>query len=374
MNSFKRLEVGFTAPFFSQKSISNPNYAFDTAGGRYILLGLIGRFDDEIGKNCQQLVLKNHNLFNDDKLCYFAVTAQESDVKNALIKERIPGIRAFIDSDLTVSTLYGSSPIKVKTNSVAYVRKWVILDPMMRVHKIIKIDENPTHSLELISTLKNLPDVNKASGLEIQAPILYLPNIFEPELCQQLISIYDNNGGEESGFMRQVNGKTVGIVDYNHKSRTDFTLDDEKLRDHLRSKISAKIVPQILKCHQFQITRMERYIVACYDSITGGHFRAHRDNTTSGTAHRKFAVSINLNDAFDGGEVGFPEFGTRTYKPTVGGAVVFSCSLLHHVTKVTSGKRYAFLPFLYDEASAKLREDNNKFLDENVSKYNTKAA
>lgn len=42
--------------------------------------------------------------------------------------------------------------------------------------------------------------------------------------------------------------------------------------------------------------------------------------------------------------------------------MVFSCSLLHAVTKVTSGKRYAFLPFLYDDAAAKIREENDAFL------------
>ncbi len=67
---------------------------------------------------------------------------------------------------------------------------------------------------------------------------------------------------------------------------------------------------------------------------------------------------MNLNDDFDGGEVGFPEYGPRTFKAPVGGAVVFSCSLLHKVTPVEHGRRYAFLPFLYDDAAAKLRESN----------------
>ena len=49
------------------------------------------------------------------------------------------------------------------------------------------------------------------------------------------------------------------------------------------------------------MTRIERYIIACYDAATGGHFAAHRDNTTPGTAHWRFAVTINLNDDFVGG-------------------------------------------------------------------------
>jgi hypothetical protein len=48
---------------------------------------------------------------------------------------------------------------------------------------------------------------------------------------------------------------------------------------------------------------------------------------------------------------------------------VFSCSLMHEATPVTKDQRFAFLPFLYDEAAAKIREANNKFLDESIATY-----
>ena len=131
----------------------------------------------------------------------------------------------------------------------------------------------------------------------------------------------------------------------------------------LQIRIRRRIVPEILKVHQFKATRMERYIVSCYAAEDGGHFHAHRDNTTKGTAHRRFAVSINLNEDFEGGEIGFPEYGPRSFKMATGGAVVFSCSLLHAVSRVTSGRRYAFLPFLYDDAAAKVREQNLRFVE-----------
>ena len=44
--------------------------------------------------------------------------------------------------------------------------------------------------------------------------------------------------------------------------------------------------------------------------------------------------------------------------PGVAGATVFCCSLLHEATPVTKGVRYAFVPFLYDEAGAHLRRAN----------------
>jgi predicted 2-oxoglutarate/Fe(II)-dependent dioxygenase YbiX len=126
----------------------------------------------------------------------------------------------------------------------------------------------------------------------------------------------------------------------------------------------------VKRAYQFEATRIERWLVACYDGGTGGHFRAHRDNTTKGTAHRKFACTINLNaDDYDGGDLRFPEFGPRTYRAPTGGAVIFSCSLLHEARPVTRGRRYAFLPFFYDEAGAVLRERNMPHVAPEISGY-----
>jgi len=173
--------------------------------------------------------------------------------------------------------------------------------------------------------------------------------------------------------MREVDGKTVGLVDPAHKRRADMQIEDEDLRRALMVRVHNRLVPMIERAFQFRATRMERYIVACYDSAVNGHFRPHRDNTTKGTAHRRFAVSINLNaDAFDGGDLCFPEFGPRLYRPSTGGAVVFSCSLLHEAKPVTRGRRFAFLPFLYDDAAAMIRERNNAYLGDNVSAYSQK--
>lgn len=121
--------------------------------------------------------------------------------------------------------------------------------------------------------------------------------------------------------------------------------------------------PELLRVFRFRATRMERYLVACYDSTVGGYFRPHRDN--DGEGHRQFAVTINLNaEEYEGGDLRFPEYGLQTYRAPTGGACVFSCGLMHEATPVTRGKRYAFLPFLDDEAAAARREANNeKYVD-----------
>ena len=146
------------------------------------------------------------------------------------------------------------------------------------------------------------------------------------------------------------------------KRRKDVTVRDEALNARLRATLQRRVLPEIAKAHQFAATHIERYLIGCYAAEDGAHFGAHRDNITKGTAHRKFAVSINLNDDFEGGEVFFPEYGERGFKPAAGGAVVFSCSLLHAVKPMRSGRRYAFLPFLYDDEGARIREQNITFV------------
>ena len=131
--------------------------------------------------------------------------------------------------------------------------------------------------------------------------------MFELEFCRQLIGLYDAHGGEESGFMREVDGKTIAMTDHAHKRRKDYIIESPELIKQTQTRISRRVNPEMVKVHSFAPTRMERYIVSCYAAEDAGHFRAHRDNTTKGTAHRRFAVSINLNDDFDGGELSFPE-------------------------------------------------------------------
>jgi hypothetical protein len=43
--------------------------------------------------------------------------------------------------------------------------------------------------------------------------------------------------------------------------------------------------------------------------------------------------------------------------------------LPQQVSPVTAGRRYAFLPFVYDEAAAKIREENTSFLEGDASGY-----
>jgi predicted 2-oxoglutarate/Fe(II)-dependent dioxygenase YbiX/peroxiredoxin len=356
------------APHFHQRSFANPRYAFDSAAGRYIVLCFFGSASDAHSQAAIAAARSRADIFDDETASFFGVSIDPGDETGKRVADSYPGFRFFWDFDLTASRLYGAvakpagGPIRVR-------RLWVVLDPTLHVLRVVPFQDDRGDIDSVLSCLATLPPPARFAGFEVQAPVIVLPNVFEPELYRRLIALYEGHGGVESGFMREVDGKTVQVTDHSHKRRRDYTVDDAKLRSDIQSRFLRRIVPEIAKVHQFRVTRMERYIVACYAAEDGAHFRPHRDNTTRGTAHRRFAVSINLNDGFEGGDLSFPEYGPRRFKPPAGGVVIFSCSLLHAVSNMTRGRRYAFLPFLYDDAAARSREENNPFLGEGLTAY-----
>jgi predicted 2-oxoglutarate/Fe(II)-dependent dioxygenase YbiX/peroxiredoxin len=373
---FVRLDVGDPVPWFHQRSPGNPNYAFDTAAGRYIVLCFFGSGGHPLGRAALEAVVQNRHHFDDRNACFFGVSLDPTDEAKGRVRDSRPGLRFFWDFDGKISRRYGAIPRDAEGDKVgAQVRQlWLVLDPTLRVLAVFPFAPDGSERAALFDFIGKLPPAARFAGVELQAPVLLLPNVFEPDFCRHLIGLYEQHGGAESGFMREVDGKTVAVHDHGHKRRRDYLIEDDALIKQTQARMLRRVVPEIHKVHQFKVTRMERYIVSCYAAEDSAHFGAHRDNTTKGTAHRRFAVSINLNDDFDGGEVSFPEYGPRSFKPPPGGAVVFSCSLLHAVSTVTRGKRYAFLPFLYDDAAAKVREANNAFLGEGVGEYKASGA
>ena len=256
------------------------------------------------------------------------------------------------DDDGSISREFGA----------AEMPRTVVLDPMLRSIADIAWDNPQGHTETVGNVLRSLPPVDDAAGVPMFAPALIVPRVFSFELCDFLVQFYEGQGGTDSGFQFDISGKTTTISDWRLKRRSDVPVAAAEVRELVRGQIVRRLLPQIEQNFQFKATRMDRYIVACYDAEVGGHFHRHRDNVNAGAQHRRFAVSINLNNNFEGCDLMFPEFGRKTYRPPEGGALVFSCGALHQVTPVTKGRRYAFLAFLYGEEDAKKREANNSRL------------
>lgn len=353
---------GDPAPVFSAFTRTNPRYAIDSAAGRYMLLALVGDGDAAFVARVEALLAEQAALLTGDLVAFFGLLRDEALWSER--KDQVPGVRWMLDQDGGPTRACGLEDDRMKSG-------WLLIDPGFRVLAALPADDTD----RLNEIVPNLPIPAAHAGVELFAPVLVVPRVFEPALCQALIDAYEADGGQASGFMREVEGKTVEIRDPGHKVRRDLLLPPGDLREAVRARIHRRLAPQITKAFNFAATRMERDLVACYDAADHGFFRPHRDNTTAGTAHRRFAVTINLNAGeYEGGDLRFPEFAPRTYRAPTGGAVVFGCGLLHEALPVTAGKRYAFLPFLYDEEAALVRQRNAQHVGIEGYSYTAKPA
>ncbi|MBF2072612.1 MAG: 2OG-Fe(II) oxygenase [Synechococcales cyanobacterium C42_A2020_086] len=355
--------VGDPVPWFTLPSTSSPAFHFDTVGGYYIVLFFFGSSKYYKAAIPLQGFCHQQAQFSALQIPFFGISIDSDDVALAEQVEQPTFFKFMWDFDGEVSTRYGVC--QIIEDAVVYQPVTLVLDPNLRVLNIFPVTDPAEHVPQVMSFLDTLPDLGSHHLAERQAPVLLIPRVFEPEFCQHLVQLFEADGGEDSGFMREQDGRTVCITDYGFKKRRDLNLaeGDPAILQEINELVLQRVKPEIEKAFQFSITRFERHIVACYEGKDGGFFNRHRDNTTKGTAHRRFAMTINLNTGdYEGGYLWFPEYGKQLFRPEVGEAVIFSCSLLHEVTPVTSGRRFALLSFFYNDEDAKLRDRNRKYL------------
>jgi len=181
------------------------------------------------------------------------------------------------------------------------------------------------------------------------APALFIPNVFSRDYCRRLIDLWETGGHIIGEVRKGASDDNAAAVDYEFKRRKDHVLDDWTLENEIAHLLGPRLGPEVQKIYYYENWTFEKFRIGCYEDTDAGFFKAHRDNFNELLKHRRYAVSINLNaEDYEGGDLKFPEYGIDLYRPPTGGAVVFSCSLLHEVMPMTKGRRYVFLTFLKD--------------------------
>ncbi|MEZ5956098.1 MAG: 2OG-Fe(II) oxygenase [Hyphomonadaceae bacterium] len=345
--------LGEALPFLHAASNRNGQFALGSLGGRIVLMCAINDLDAPAAQAALAAIPRDPRHETERLLAIF-VAGQTNSILDDI------GANRLVFNDAKIAEACGLFDPREAAG------RWILFDPALRVLATWRLDDTDT----ALRVFASAPSPDRYAGA-VTAPVLIAPNIFEPEFCKRLIEHYRANEPNPSGITQQdTTGRTFVALDDSFKRRHDVLIEDATLRDAVMQRIYWRLAPMIERAFMWRPTRMERYLIACYDAERGGFFKPHRDNTTHGTAHRRFAVTINLNAGdYEGGDLRFPEFGSRTYRAPTGGAVVFSCSLLHEATPVTKGQRYAFLPFLYDDHAAKVREANNQYLDQALARY-----
>lgn len=172
------------------------------------------------------------------------------------------------------------------------------------------------------------------------APVLMLPNIFEPALCRELMELWHQGHQEGS-----VSDGRQNVYSPDTKKNREHVISEPEISHRISMTLARRIGPELAKVFNYTAPfRFEGHIVLCYTDDRQDFFGLHRD-THRQENPRRFACSTNLNDDFEGGELYFPEYGPYGYKPPAGGSAIFACGLLHEARPVTKGTRFVVTSF-----------------------------
>ena len=197
----------------------------------------------------------------------------------------------------------------------------------------------------------------RRAGSPAGAPVLALPGLLDPALCHHLVTGFGAAATYDSRLSScDADGVVQDRVDHARKCRTDWLLQPgDAVHERIIELLARRCVPEIQRAFQSEVAHVDRILVVRYDAGIG-HLARHRDNTGAALALRQFALSINLGClAFEGGRIVFPEYGDQEYCSGSGEGIVFSSGLLHEVTRVRRGCRYALLTYLLDAGAARRR-------------------
>lgn len=227
----------------------------------------------------------------------------------------------------------------------------VMVTPYRQVRSWYDLETDASATLETI--MEQLDSAKAAEEMRWSpphAPVLIVPNVLSPEECGKLVESVET----DSPFMvrrprpGEIAGNyTIPVYEHDRQDRVDLIIKDQNTLAFLDERIFGRVTPMIKKAFSFDVTRREDLHIARYVGKREGFTMGHRDNTSPPGAHRRFALSMSLNDDYEGGEIAFKEFSPKGYRVPAGTAMVFSSSLLHEVQETTSGVRYNLISHLF---------------------------
>lgn len=228
-----------------------------------------------------------------------------------------------------------------------------VLDPNQRIVGMRSIGEAGEDLKEwLDANISKATFSDPPQPVKRAVPVLFVPRVLELEDCDWLIDLWREGEKIEGQVALGSAAKDKRGVVKDIKRREDFIVEKPDHQQRILNTVMPRLVPELKKVLHFHDWGMEALRIGCYKAEDAGFFNVHRDNCNPSVANRKYAITINLNTGdYEGGDLRFPEYGQELFRPPKGGAIVFSCSMLHEVLPVTKGERYTLLTFLTEPRS-----------------------
>ena len=322
------------------------NLADDHLSGRHLVLAFLGDPQGEPSRALMQSLAGMAARFDAANATVIAITASSEAVRNKAAR-RDTGFPWPLCCDPS-GAIFASYGLHMGTGQPD---RLVLLTPFRQVRTWFDLGDGLGNSLETIMHhIDTAQAAEEARWSPPHAPILIVPNVLSPEECGRLVEAVETDTpfmvrqpqpGEVAGNYR------IPVYDHHRQDRVDLIIKDPQTLGFLDERLFGRVVPMIRKAFAFDVTRREDLHIARYVGKREGIVMGHRDNTEPPGAHRRFALSMSLNDDYEGGEIAFKEFSPRGYRVPAGSAMVFSSSLLHEVQETTAGVRYNLISHLF---------------------------
>lgn len=320
--------------------------ADDHLSGRHLLLVFLGDPDSEATVALLRSIAECEADFDDLDAAILAISAS-SDARRSREMKREAGFSWPVASDAS-GAIFASYGLHKGHDRTA---RLVLLTPYRQVRAWFDLDRDASSALKTImEIMHNAQAAEESHWSPPHAPVLIVPNVLSPEECANLVRSVETDTpfmvrqprpGEVAGNYK------VPVYDHNRQDRIDLIIKDRNTLGFLDERIFGRVTPMIKKAFAFEVTRREDLHIARYVGKREGIAIGHRDNTDPAGAHRRFALSMSLNDDYEGGGIAFREFSPKAYRVPAGTAMVFSSSLLHEVEETTSGVRYNLISHLF---------------------------
>ncbi|MDQ7050837.1 MAG: redoxin domain-containing protein [Enterobacterales bacterium] len=352
----RKISIGMPAPLFESRDETGRilSLSEDSLSGNYLVLIFINKTDNESAREFLASFAQYRNQLNETG-ANIVVISENSDASANIKLKQDSKFSWPILSDAGGS-LFASFGLHKGENQFLRI---VLVTPLRQIRAWY---DDPKDIKSTIGTIMNqiTPvqlEENK-KWVPFHAPILVIPNVLTRDDCMKLIEAFESKGQFQVSMPTGEGLKSdykMPVYEHNRQDRVDHIIKDREMLGFLDQRINERINPEIKKAFSFAVTRREELHIARYVGPRGGNKMGHRDNTGPATAYRRFALSINLNDDYEGGELLFKEYSEFGYKGPAGTALIFSSSLLHEVQETTEGTRYNLISHLFDNSSAPIK-------------------
>jgi len=339
-------DFGFMATLNDEKG-RPVGFADDYLSGRPMILVFVPSLDDATAKGILLGFQKAAQDFAAIKAHVLVISATSNTNTNRAAREKLGlGFPVLSDPSATAFVAYGLKPVGAPGKAAV---RTVVLTPFRQVQGILDANTKD-HAKRALKMAKDITDLSDSALMPPHPPVLVIPNVLEEAECQDLIKMFDTQGelkvarphGDEAN-----KDYKLPVYDYDRQDRIDHIIKNEQVVGFLDGRIRTRVFPLIKRAFAFEATKHEPFHVARYVGPREGTEIGHRDNTAAETNYRRFALSISLNNDFEGGELVFREHSSKGYRGKPGTALIFSSALLHEIMETTKGVRYTLISHLF---------------------------